>query len=147
MKQLGIILLATSLVYGAMAQPFSIDWHKIAGGGGTSSGGSYAITGTIGQHDAGRISGGNYTLEGGFISGLIVIQTPGAPELSIQLSGENAIISWAADTSNGFALQEASDLNSAASWNPSEATIQTSGNIKSVTVPANAVRFYRLHKQ
>ena len=37
----------------AIAQPYSIDWFKIAGGGGTSTGGNYSLSGTIGQHDAG----------------------------------------------------------------------------------------------
>ena len=44
----GLILPALSF-----AQQYSIDWYKIAGGGGTSTGGTYAVSGTIGQHDAG----------------------------------------------------------------------------------------------
>jgi hypothetical protein len=35
------------------AQPYSVDWHKVSGGGGTSTGGGFSISGTIGQHDAG----------------------------------------------------------------------------------------------
>jgi len=47
------------------AQPYSIDWRKIAGGGGTSRGGQYSLSGTVGQHDAGNpSSGGNYSLTG-----------------------------------------------------------------------------------
>jgi hypothetical protein len=34
------------------AQQYSIDWYKIAGGG-TSTGATYQVSGTIGQHDAG----------------------------------------------------------------------------------------------
>ena len=34
------------------AQSYSIDWYKIAGGGGTSTGGVYSVSGTIGQNDA-----------------------------------------------------------------------------------------------
>ncbi len=50
---------------------YSIDWHTIDGGGGTSTGGPYEVTGTIGQHDAnaGQMSGGEYTLSGGFWPG------------------------------------------------------------------------------
>lgn len=44
--------------------------YVIAGGGGTSSSGGYSLGGTIGQHDAGAMSGGapgdEYTLVGGF---------------------------------------------------------------------------------
>jgi hypothetical protein len=33
---------------------------------GTSTGRVYSVSGTIGQPDAGKMSGGNYTLDGGF---------------------------------------------------------------------------------
>lgn len=38
-------------------------------GGGLSTSGGYALSGTIGQHDAGAMSGGSYTLAGGFWGG------------------------------------------------------------------------------
>ena len=65
-------LIATFAVTGfaqsASAQ-FSIDWYTIDGGGGTSTGGTFELSGTIGQHDAGVMSGGGYTLTGGYWSG------------------------------------------------------------------------------
>ena len=45
---------------------YDLTWHTIDGGGGTSSGGSYAISGTIGQPDAGVMTGGDYELAGGY---------------------------------------------------------------------------------
>ena len=43
------------------AQTFTIDWYKVSGGGGTSTGATYQVTGTIGQADAvGAMAGGNY---------------------------------------------------------------------------------------
>lgn len=36
------------------------------GGGGTTTGSIYSLGGTIGQFDAGKLSGGTYTLGGGF---------------------------------------------------------------------------------
>ena len=60
-----LIMSATS----ASASQYSIDWFTIDGGGGTSSGGSYTITGTIGQPDAGWGIGGSYELLGGFMPG------------------------------------------------------------------------------
>ena len=59
----------------ASAQPFSIDRFVIAGGGGTSTGGPYAMNGTLGQHEASPqpLSAGSFSLAGGFWG---VIQTP-----------------------------------------------------------------------
>ncbi len=50
------------------AAPFSIPWWTVDGGGGTSLGGGFAVSGTIGQPDAGTLSGGSYTIRGGFWS-------------------------------------------------------------------------------
>jgi hypothetical protein len=57
-----------SILAGALFVPmlvsaqYSIDWFTLDGGGGTSSGGNFTLTGTIGQPDAGTLSGGDYTL-------------------------------------------------------------------------------------
>ncbi len=48
------------------AGPYWIDWYTIDGGGGTSSGGQYVLTGTIGQPVVDLCSGGEYELLGGF---------------------------------------------------------------------------------
>ena len=46
---------------------FEITWYSIDGGGGMrSTGGDFELSGTIGQPDAGRMSGGDFTLTGGF---------------------------------------------------------------------------------
>jgi hypothetical protein len=60
-----LIFLALSSPAGK-AQQYKIDWYTIDGGGGTSSGGPYVLTGTIGQPDADWCKGGNYELLGGF---------------------------------------------------------------------------------
>ena len=48
---------------------YEINWHTIDGGGGTSSGGQYVLTGTIGQPDEAYSQGGRYELLGGFWPG------------------------------------------------------------------------------
>jgi len=64
---LGFILLPSCFCLCASAQTYSIDWYKIAGGGGTSTGAVYSVSGTIGQQDAGGpMSGANYSMIGGF---------------------------------------------------------------------------------
>ena len=46
---------------------FDLSWFTIDGGGGAAStGGDFALAGTIGQPDAGAMSGGDFTLAGGF---------------------------------------------------------------------------------
>ena len=45
---------------------FSIDWYTMDGGGGTSADGTFELSGTIGQPDAGVMSGGTFILSGGF---------------------------------------------------------------------------------
>jgi hypothetical protein len=93
----------------SFAQSYSIDWYKVAGGGGTSTGGTYVVSGTIGQHDAGGpMTGGTYSLTGGFWS-LFAVQTPGAPLLTITYVGNQAIISWSPSVI-GWTLQTNNNL-------------------------------------
>src|ERR1035438_20504 len=83
-----LVFLILALV--AHAQEYSIDWYKVSGGGGASTGGVYSVSGTIGQHDAGGpMTGGNYSLTGGFWA-LYAVQTPGAPLLAITHLGNQA---------------------------------------------------------
>src|SRR5208337_1249301 len=92
------------------AQSYSIDWYKVSGGGGTSTGGTYQVSGTIGQHDAGGpMTGGGYSLTGGFWA-LYAVQTPGAPLLTITYSGNQAIISWPPSVA-GWTLQTNGNLS------------------------------------
>src|SRR5256885_960583 len=73
------------------AQTFTIDWFTIDGGGGTSTGSVYSVSGTIGQPDANAqpLTGGNFSVVGGFWSLFSVVQTPGAPLLTIRLTSTN----------------------------------------------------------
>ena len=54
---------------------YDLTWNSIDGGGAVFSvGGTYSLGGTMGQPDAGTLSGGPYTLVGGFwgVSGPVV---------------------------------------------------------------------------
>ncbi|MCP4658763.1 MAG: hypothetical protein GY856_25410 [bacterium] len=44
-----------------------LSWFSVDGGGGVATGGVYRLVATIGQPDAGRLTGGIYTLRGGFL--------------------------------------------------------------------------------
>jgi len=49
---------------------YDLSWNTVDGGGATfSTGGGYALGGTVGQPDAGTLTGGGYTLVGGFWGG------------------------------------------------------------------------------
>ena len=65
MKRVSIVLALWVLASACFAD-YSIDWHTTDGGGGTSSGGDYVLTGTIGQPDADRMASCDYHLSGGF---------------------------------------------------------------------------------
>ena len=67
----GLIVLATALpLLAASGGPYDVSWDTLDGGGRTSSGGRYAVSGTVGQPDAGsEMSGGSYAVIGGFWSG------------------------------------------------------------------------------
>jgi hypothetical protein len=55
------------LLAGARAADIlTVDWWSADGGGSRSSGGAYVLNGTIGQTDAGGLSGGSFTLTGGY---------------------------------------------------------------------------------
>ncbi|MCA9726849.1 MAG: FlgD immunoglobulin-like domain containing protein [Candidatus Eisenbacteria bacterium] len=63
---------------------FSISRFTVDGGGGSSAGGAFVLSGTAGQPDAGTHSGGAFVLSGGFWSGGGAVSGIGAdtdPEL------------------------------------------------------------------
>jgi len=124
---------------------YSIDWQTIDGGGGTSTGGVYSVTGTIGQPDAGAMSGGNFTLDGGFWGIVAAIQTPGAPLLSIFHTTTNTVVvSWPSP-STGWTLQQNTNSVSSLNWSNVTATIQDDTTTKTLIVnPPAGNRFYRL---
>ena len=126
------------------AQSYNTDWYKVAGGGGTSTGGVYSVSGTIGQHDAGGpMTGGNYSLTGGFWA-LYAVQTPGAPVLSIKLTTTNTAQVYWQSPSTGFNLQVSTNLVST-NWVTPVESVQDNGTIKFIIVnPPTGNRFYRL---
>lgn len=127
----------------ALAQSYSIDWYKIAGGGGTSTNGQYTLSGTIGQHDAGGpMTGGNYSLTGGFWALISVVQTAGLPNLSVTHSGNSVTISW--PNTGTYALQQNPVLTSAG-WTTSGYTITTANGTNSITITSPTGNlFFRL---
>ena len=140
--------LLTSVFCLAARAQYSIDWFTIDGGGGTSTGGVYSVSGTIGQHDAGGpMTNGQYSITGGFWSLLSVVQTPGAPSLGITFTTTNtALVSWPSPSTD-YVLQQNTNGVASVNWSNVTTTPTDNGTIKFIIVnPPTGNRFYRLFK-
>jgi hypothetical protein len=129
------------------AQSYSIDRYKIAGGGGTSTGAVFSVTGTIGQPDAsGAMSGNGFSLTGGFWSLISVVQTAGLPNLTIVPTGPNSVkVLWADPATNSYTLQQNSNLANFGGWGTTGFSITSANGTNSITVtPPTGNLFFRL---
>ncbi|HEX5220917.1 MAG TPA: hypothetical protein VFZ59_15210 [Verrucomicrobiae bacterium] len=144
--QIGVVVVFVVTTI-AQAQSFSIPWHTIDGGGGTSTGAVYSVSGTIGQPEAGTIRGSGYSLNSGFWSLLSLVQTPEAPLLTITLTPTNtAVISWPS-VAAGFTLQHNTNHVASLNWSNVSTGIQDNGTTKYLILnPPAGSRFYRLFK-
>jgi len=137
--RLWLAVMAAIVCVAIHAQTYSIDWYKIAGGGGTSTSSLYSVSGTIGQPDASSaMSGGGNSITGGFWS-LYAVQTPGAPTLHITQGGGQAVVFW--DSSAiGFTLQTNANLATPA-WGNYLGTVV---NNSATNSPPKGTVFFRL---
>ena len=147
------VFAACCLLCGAstgLSQSYEISWFTVDGGGSTSSGGAFSVSGTIGQPDAGVMNGGSYSLVGGFWGVVGAIQAEGAPLLRVTRLGSSVVVAWPFPSS-GFVLQQTSALASPPSaivWTDalSLAAVHV-GSDWTVTIPSPAGnRFFRLRK-
>ena len=112
---------------------YSISWSTL-GGGGTSAGGGFAVSATIGQPNAGApMTGGGFTLTGGFWPG--VPAEPG-PKLSIRHgSGSTVVLFWP-NPSAGYVLEQTANMSGpGGGWSNVTQTPSVNGGNKEVTVP------------
>jgi hypothetical protein len=147
LKKFLLAILALELLTGMLtAQSYSIDWHKVSGGGGTSGGGSYSLSGTIGQADASApLTGGNYSLVGGFWSLGSGSPILAAPILTITGSGTSVTISWPVAAA-GYVLQTNGTLASI-NWGGFAGLVSSNGtNWNTVVSPAKGSSYFRLFK-
>jgi hypothetical protein len=134
----------------SFAQSYTVNWYKIAGGGGTSTNGSYSVSGTIGQPDAsgamsGLVTGTNYySVTGGYWALINVVQMPGVPNLLIVPNGASSVkILWP-DTGS-YTLQQSANLAPGNGWTTSGYTISTVNGTNSITItPPTGNLFFRL---
>jgi len=78
MKRIPILLIVTLVLLAPIAlavatDGYDLSWWTADGGGGSSAGGSYSLSGSAGQPDAGLLTGGSFSLAGGFWGGAAVV--------------------------------------------------------------------------
>ena len=144
------LLCLLSFAFGLCAQAqYAIDWFTMDGGGGTSTGGVFSVSGTIGQPDAGVMSGGQFTLVGGFWGIVAAIQTSDAPSLSVANLGSHVLLSWPMPA-DGWLLERTNILSGVAGpWTQVPPPYQTNSGVISVSftnTPPVGNQFFRLHK-
>jgi hypothetical protein len=137
----GLLLLASVEVCHAQ-ENFSLRWFKVAGTG-TSTNSQYSLSGTIGQAEAGgTMSGGNFSLTGGFWSLIAPVPTPGAPTLLIRRFGSQVTVYW--QNTGTWTLQQNSNLNLPAGWVASSGVVTANGtNSLTLNAPSGNL-FFRL---
>ena len=63
-----VAVFISGLVPSMARAQFAVDWYSVDCGGGTAAGGTFAVTGTIGQPDAGAPhAGGTFEVTAGFL--------------------------------------------------------------------------------
>ncbi len=132
-------------VASTQGQSYAITWSTVDGGGGTSTGGVYSVSGTIGQPDASQqaMTGGNYSLVGGFWS-LFAVQTPGAPYLWVTLTATNTACVWWAVSATTWQLEATTNLVTAGSNWTTRAYVTNGANCVYLESAPAGNRFYRL---
>lgn len=130
-------LLASAPALAQSGGNFALAWSTIDGGGGTSTGGVFAASGTIGQPAAGAMSGGPFTVSSGFWGGI----TEPLPRLFIRLgvpdNGTNTVIlSWP-HPSTGYVLQQSANMSApGGGWEDAAPPPVVVGPNQEVTLPA-----------
>ncbi len=108
------------LATGADAQPYSIAWSTVDGGGhGPITGGTFSLQGTAGQPDAsGALSGGTYSVIGGYWAGLVAgTPTVGSPAATA-VTSTTATLNANVTSDGGDAITERGFVFSLNATNP-----------------------------
>ena len=127
---------------------FAVGQGVMSSGGGTSTNGTFSITGIIGQSDAGaRLMGGVFAVEGGFWGAVTLLQTPGLP-LSLQLlqASSTLVFSWPV-TGETYVLESSPVVGPAAAWIPVSALVESGAQYRFVLLPQQpGQRYFRLRQ-
>ena len=143
--RLGLALLVLSwisLASSALAQDRKLTGTVIAGGSSTSSGDKFVVAGAVGKPDSStmKLQGTKFTATIGETP-IIVLQTPGAPRLSVTYSNNTATLSWPQEF-EGWTLQQTPALGASSVWTESQGV---ANNQLTISMPTGKV-FFRLQK-
>lgn len=134
------------LVASSAVADYAVDWFKVSSGGGSSQGGDYSLSGTVGQTGIGTISASNFAIEGGFWGLAPRSFAPQPPTLFIRISTNQVVISWVASVGQ-FVLEQSGTVD-ASEWTPVSAPSTQVGARWLITIPLSPEsRFYRLRAQ
>jgi hypothetical protein len=146
---LRLMAVATVLIaLSASAQGrYSIRRHSFTSIGAKSTGGGYSLGIAVGITGTGTtVSGGSFSVASSPWR-VLVLQTPGAPLLSVARSNNSVVVSWSV-TVDSFVLEEGASLNTPIFWSQTPLAYVTNAASVSVIVRAPvATRIYRLKKQ
>jgi hypothetical protein len=146
MQPLLLAALVTAAAFCASrAQNYSLDWANPAPGG-TSTGSVYSISGSIGQPSASLMNGGQFSVQGGFWGVIALVQTPGAPTLTMTASKTNLVISWPAAKA-GYVLEQNYDLTTTNWTAVGQAPVSFGAELGVTVIPTDGNQFYRLKSQ
>ena len=99
------MIIAAGALAASSSGTFAIDWYSVDSGGGFSSGGPYSLGASAGQPDAGQMSGGDFTLNGGFWQCI----TDAVTASGIDRSGSDINLSWTAAVTTAAIYRHASN--------------------------------------
>lgn len=74
------------------------------------------------------------------------VTPPAPPVLSVTLSGADAVLYWSTNTPPSFKLESIKEIGDLDGWQPVGTTVIVQGGNNTVTVPATAMKLFRLKK-
>lgn len=127
----------------------NVAWQTTDGGGGASTGGIFALEGTIGQPDGSEaMQGGAFAVQGGFWALVELVQTEGAPTLRIAgISSVAVTLAWPVAGAEGYQLQRSGSLEES-DWTTVSGTMPSvvGDEYQLTTGPVVVKHYYRLRK-
>lgn len=134
-------LAVTLAAAGLLAQSFAVHTISLTGGGGTSHGGGFGISGSVGELPALPLTGPTFSVSPGYWNVVAAPNSPEPPMLALELNPDGSVtLSWPA-TAAGFVLQQSTDLIPG-SWVSSPAPVSDDGVTRSVRISTLGNRLF-----